>query len=62
MDECVYMAPGSMIKDRIHVGEQAIISLGAVILRNVKPKSIMMGNPAQKIGENTEGRVFKRMD
>lgn len=62
VDECVYMAPGAMIKDRIHVGEQAIISLGAVILRNVKPKAIMIGNPAQKIGENTEGRVFGRMD
>ena len=62
LDEYVYMAPGAMMKDRIHVGEQAIISLGAVVLRNVRSKAIMIGNPARKIGENTEGRVFGRID
>lgn len=54
----VYMAPGSMAKDRIQVGESVIISLGAVLLRNVAPQAIMVGNPAKQIGENTEHKVF----
>lgn len=58
LGEQVYLAPGAMAKDRITIGESAIVSLGAVILRHVKPKSIMVGNPAKKIGENTEGKVF----
>lgn len=56
----VYIAPGAMIKDRIHIGDDAIISLGAVILRNVHSESIMIGNPAKKWGVNTEKTVFHR--
>lgn len=55
---CVYMAPGSMAKDRIKVGDNAIVSLGAVLLRNVRPKAIMVGNPAYRLGENEQGKVF----
>lgn len=62
LGEQVYLAPGAMVKDRITIGKSAIVSLGAVILRNVKPKSIMVGNPAKKIGENTEGKVFGMFD
>lgn len=58
----VYIGPGAMLKDRLKIGEDAILSIGAVILRNVRSKSIMLGNPAQKIGENSEGRVFGIFD
>lgn len=58
LDEEIYLAPGALIKDRIHIREKAIVSLGAVILRNVKAKAIMVGNPAKEIGVNTEGKVF----
>lgn len=61
-DEQVYLAPGALVKDRIHIQKQAIISLGAVILRNVKPQAIMIGNPAKHIGENTESKVFNIFD
>ena len=56
--ERVYVAPGTMIKDRVSIGADAILALGAVILRSVKEKAIMLGNPAHKIGENTEHSVF----
>lgn len=56
----VYIAPGAMIKDRIRIGDDAIISLGAVILRNVRAGSIMIGNPAKKWGNNVEKTVFHR--
>lgn len=47
-----------MLKDRIHIGKDSIIGLGAVVLRNVREKSIMIGNPAKKIGYNNERKVF----
>ncbi len=53
-----YIAPGAMIKDHIKVGNDCIISMGAIVLRNVKDSSIMVGNPARRLGENTEKRVF----
>lgn len=53
-----YIAPGAMIKDRIKVGSDSIISLGAIVLRNVKKSSIMLGNPAKKVGINESKCVF----
>lgn len=60
LEERVYVGPGGMIKDRIHVGRDAIISLGAVVLRNVRAESIVIGNPARKLGNNEEKTVFHR--
>ena len=58
IDESVYLAPGVLVKDRIHISSGAIVSLGAVILRNVRPGAIMIGNPARRLGENTQNQVF----
>lgn len=60
--ECVYMAANSCAKDRITVGDKAIISMGAVLLRNVRPGAIMVGNPARHLGENERGKVFGMFD
>ena len=62
LEECVYMAPGAMTKDRIRIGKNAIISLGAVLPRNVRPRAIMVGNPAKRMGENETGRVFELLE
>lgn len=58
IEDGTYIAPGAMLKDRIHIGKDSIIGLGAVVLRNVREKSIMIGNPAKKIGDNNERKVF----
>ncbi|MDO4922252.1 MAG: acetyltransferase [Phascolarctobacterium sp.] len=58
----VYLGPGAMVKDRVKICSDAIISLGTVILRYVKEKAIMIGNPAKRIGYNTEGRVFNMFE
>lgn len=60
--ECAYLAPGTLVKDRIRIGDSSITSLGTVILRHVRPRAIMLGNPARRIGENQTGRVFGMFD
>lgn len=60
--ERVYFAAGAMAKDNITVGDDAIISLGAVLLRDTGGKAVMVGNPARRIGENTAGKVFGIFD
>ena len=54
----VYVAPGAMLKDKISVGDDAIIGMGAVVLRHVRSAAIMLGNPAKRVGINTEKTVF----
>lgn len=60
--ESVYMAPGAMAKDRIKIGDCAIVGMGAIVLRNVRSRAIMVGNPARRFGENESGRVFGMFD
>lgn len=59
---CVYMAPGALAKDRLKIGDNAVISLGAVLLRNVRPGAVMIGNPARHLTDNAQGKVFGMFD
>ncbi len=54
-----YIAPGCLLKDRITIGDGAIVGLGSVVLRGVRPNSIVLGNPAKKIGKNETKHVFE---
>ncbi len=54
----VFMGACSCLKDNITVGNDSIISMGAVVLRNVRDEAIMIGNPAKRIGMNTTKKVF----
>lgn len=58
--DSVYIAPGALLRDRIYVGASAIIGLGAVVIHDVKDRQIVAGNPAVKIGDNMEEKVFKQ--
>lgn len=60
VSECAFLGANALIKDRINIGVASIVSLGAVVLRSVKDRAIMVGNPAQKIGRNEEDSVFNR--
>lgn len=55
-----YIAPGVLLRDRITIGHDAIIGLGAVVIHDVAAKQIVAGNPAKVIGENMEGKVFRK--
>lgn len=55
----VYVGISACVRDHIVIGEDAIISMGAVVMKDVRPNRIVMGNPAREIAENTEHRVFK---
>lgn len=58
IDNRSYIAPGALIKNKVVIGKNSIIGMGSVVLRNVKENSIVAGNPACKIGDNTEHTVF----
>lgn len=54
-----YLGSGSIIRDRINIGDNSIIGMGAVVTKDVEPNSVVVGNPARFIRENTEKKVFK---
>lgn len=56
--ERVYVAPGALLRDRISVGDDAIVGMGAVVVRNVAAGAVVVGNPAKEIRKNMERKVF----
>lgn len=53
IEEGCYIGANSSIIERITIGKWSLIGLGAVVLKNVPPFSVVVGNP---------GRIIKTLD
>lgn len=47
----VWIGYGSIIVSGVHIGRGAIVAAGSVVLKDVKPYSIVAGNPAKEISK-----------
>ena len=56
--DTVFAGVSCCIRDHTTVGEHSILSMGSVILKDVRPWKIVLGNPAREIAENKDERVF----
>lgn len=56
---CVYIGAGASVRERITIGDYAVISMGAAVLKPVRSEMIVMGNPARTIAVNEKHRVFE---
>lgn len=57
--DCVFVGLNAPVRELLTIGDNAIISAGAVVLKNVEANVTVMGNPARVISRNDEGgRVF----
>jgi sugar O-acyltransferase (sialic acid O-acetyltransferase NeuD family) len=45
----VFIGANAVIKQNLKIGDNAVIGAGAVVLKDVPPKEIWVGNPARKI-------------
>lgn len=57
--EGVYIGIHCPIREKISVGKYSILSMGAVVLKDVPEEVVVMGNPARVIAKNVEHKVFK---
>ncbi len=62
IEERAYIGPLTGVKQGLTIGNDSIVGMGSVVLRNVKPCTIVRGDPAKKIGDNTEGSVFSMFE
>ncbi|BAZ22009.1 maltose O-acetyltransferase like protein [Kalymmatonema gypsitolerans NIES-4073] len=51
IDDGVWIGPNATILKGVHIGAGAIVEPGAMVNRDVPPRTRVMGNPAQIIGE-----------
>ena len=50
--ENVWVAPSSSIINGVEIGDNSIIGIGAIILKNVVESDIVVGNPGKSIRKN----------
>jgi UDP-3-O-[3-hydroxymyristoyl] glucosamine N-acyltransferase len=50
----VWIAPNSTINNAVHVGDGAYVGLGAVVLKDVEPGTVVVGNPARFLKKREE--------
>ncbi len=55
--DCVFIGLNAPIRELLVIGDNAIISAGAVVLKNIDSNVTVMGNPARVIYKN--GKVFQ---
>ena len=56
---CVYMGMNSTSKEKITIGDDAIIAMGAAVFNDVAEGNTVIGNPARITKGNNEHKVFK---
>lgn len=44
-----YLGQSCVVREMLKIGRGSIIGMGAVVLQDVPPKSVMVGNPARKL-------------
>lgn len=54
----VYVGISACVRDHIEIGDHAVIAMGAVVMKSVRPHRTAMGNPAREIAESAG--VFSR--
>jgi len=47
----VWVAPSSSIRQKLAIGNDSMVGLGAVVVKNVEPNSIVVGNPAKEFSK-----------
>lgn len=50
---CAWVGIGATVRERIHIGEHAVVGAGAVVVRDVPPRAVVVGVP---------GRVVRMLD
>jgi UDP-3-O-[3-hydroxymyristoyl] glucosamine N-acyltransferase len=43
------IAPGSVIKQRVTIGDDVVVGMGAVVFKNIADDAVVVGNPAKPI-------------
>lgn len=56
--EATYIATGVMIKQKVSVGSDTIIGMGAGVFKDIENDVVALGNPARVMRRNENHRVF----
>jgi acetyltransferase-like isoleucine patch superfamily enzyme len=44
-----YLGQSSVVREQLRIGKGSLLGMGCVVLHNVAPNSVMVGNPARRL-------------
>jgi len=53
-----YLGQSCTIRQKLRIGTDSLIGMGAVVTRDVPPNSVMVGNPARRVRNRYEGKSY----
>lgn len=56
LEDCVFLGLMCCLRDKITIGEGSVVAMGAMVMRDVRPGMVVMGNPAREV--STTASVF----
>lgn len=57
--DCVFCGMQSTVKEKLTIGNNAVVSMGACVFQDVAADSVVIGNPARTSIKNASGKVFR---
>jgi acetyltransferase-like isoleucine patch superfamily enzyme len=51
VEEGCYLGMGSLIRERVTIGAWSMVGVGSVVVSDVPPYHVVVGNPARKLRE-----------
>lgn len=61
IEKAVWISTDVRIAPGMTIGRGAVVALGAVVVRDVEPFTVVSGNPAKKIGERDDPEQVQKL-
>ena len=57
VEKNAWVAPGVVVNESINVGDNSILGVGAVAVKNVPKDMVVVGNPAKVLRKKIDGEL-----
>lgn len=57
-----YLGAGSLVREGVTIGDRSLVGLGSVVLRDVPPGEVWVGNPARYLRPAASSAVLQEID
>jgi acetyltransferase-like isoleucine patch superfamily enzyme len=55
-----FIGINALVKNKVNIGEQCTVAMGAVVVKNVADKAVVLGNPAEPIETARNWNIKKK--
>ena len=61
LEDNVYVAPGSIVRNKIRIGKNAFLGMGSVVVNDIPEDTTVIGNPAKRIDKNSDNNSINNV-